>query len=107
HVEEAGKYQISLRRWPASIAHPIASSLPAGEPSPGLAAYRETKGKALEIGHAKLHLGDHFQQQNLGAGADEVRFEASLEAGPIDLTGVFILDDGTEVGAYYVDVERL
>ena len=106
-VEQAGQYRITLRRWPAEAATPLTEGLPAGPSVPGMVAFRETPGKALEIRSAGIQIGDIELQQTIEPNAESVAFEADLPKGSARLQGYFELADGKTIGAYYVDVERL
>lgn len=106
-VEQAGRYRITLRRWPAESATPLTSGLPAGAGVPGMAAFRETPGLPLEIQSAGLEIGEIRSTQPVDPSAKSVVFEADLPEGSARLRASFELAGGETVGAYYVDVQRL
>ena len=107
-VAQAGRYRISLRRWPQELARPITADLPPGPPVPGGKAFRETPGKALAINSARLRIGPYDWTSRVGPTDESVDFEVNLTAGPAHLEGLFHFSDGTpSVGTYYAVVERL
>lgn len=106
-VEKAGKYRITLRRWPAEAATPLTHALAAGAGVPGVEAFRETPGKALAIQSAGIRIGEIKQEKSVDANAESVVFETDLPEGSARLNCYFELADGTTIGSYYADVERL
>ncbi|GHC47491.1 arylsulfatase [Roseibacillus persicicus] len=106
-VAAEGKYRVTLRRWPRETGAKITASLAPGAPVPGLAAFRETPGKALAINRAKMKIGEFEAEQAVGADDTAVSFEVELEAGDIELEGVFTTEDDQEIGAYFAEVEKL
>ena len=106
-VERAGRYRVTLRRWPAEAATPLTHGLPAGTGVPGVTAFRETPGKAMAIRSAGIRIGGIRLQQPVDPEADSVVFEANLPEGSSRLRGYFELEDRQTIGAYYADVERL
>ncbi|MCK5174523.1 MAG: alpha-L-fucosidase, partial [Planctomycetes bacterium] len=104
-VEKAGKYRITLRRWPAVVDKAISADLPPGAPVQGTTAYRETPGIGLDARLAGIKIGGIEQQKPVGASEKAVSFEVSLNKGEANLEGYFVLKDGGIIGAYYVYVE--
>ena len=107
-VIEDGKYQISLRRWPAESGVAINDSLPAGEGVPGASdAFRSVVGNAINASHAVLRIdGKDLDRKSVGKDAEEVSFVTNLKKGSYQLAPVFEIPEG-ELGAYYVIVTRL
>ena len=106
-VDSAGKYKISLRRWPRESGKVSDTALPPGAPVPGMKAFREQPGKGFDIAKVGLVAGEQKQEVTFTAGAQETTFEMDLKAGPLELEGYFILKDGGKVGTYYVYFEKL
>lgn len=106
-VERAGRYRISLRRWPAEAAAALGASLPAGPGVPGMTAARETPGKAFDIRAAGIEIGDIKLEKPVDLGSEAAVFEAQLPKGSARLLAYFNLADGTKIGAYYAHLERL
>ncbi|TWT89129.1 Arylsulfatase precursor [Neorhodopirellula pilleata] len=104
----AGKYQISLRRWPTESGVAINSALPAGDDVPGVtAAFRTVKGNAIGANHAVLRIDDQdLDRKPVGGDAEAVDFVTQLNAGSHRLAPFFEIPEG-ELGAYYVVVTHL
>lgn len=107
NVAEAGKYRITLRRWPSSTDVAIVDGVEPGAPVQGLKSFRETPGAAIEVTKAKLEIGDFSGEQKVEAKASGVSFEMELAAGETELKTTFFLKDGKEISAYYAEVEKL
>jgi arylsulfatase A-like enzyme len=107
NVEKAGKYKISLRRWPRESKKAIEASVAPGKPVPGLTAFRETPGKAISVKTAGIVIGNIKKEMPVPSGAGEVTFEIELKAGLVYLEGHFIQTNGKKIGSYYAYVEKL
>ncbi|BCX46743.1 N-acetylgalactosamine-6-sulfatase [Haloferula helveola] len=108
-VEEAGRYRISLRRWPVEADHPIRGSLPPGKDVPGASkAWRAVPGKALDITKATLQIdGKALETKPVGDEDTEAVFEVELKAGSQKFAPYFELADGKQVGAYFATITKL
>lgn len=106
-TDSAGRYQVALSRWPAEINHPIRAGLPPGDAVPGLEAFRETPGRAMDIDKAVLTVDGRRWEQKVDDSMTKAVFEVDLPAGEIELHGQFIMQDQKVAGAYYATVERL
>jgi len=106
-VEQAGRYQITLCRWPQESGLSLRSSVPSRATVPGLNAYGEEEGKALDIISASIRITGIEVSEVVLPDAQDVTFEVELEAGDVYLDARFGLKDEKEVGAYYVYVEKL
>ena len=82
-VAAAGRYRVTLRRWPAVEA------------------------RAMGCVHATVALGEVRAAEELQAGDRAATFELSLPAGEAMLLTRLRRVDGKEHGAYFVEVERL
>ncbi|MCO8123486.1 arylsulfatase [Stieleria sp. TO1_6] len=107
-VIQDGKYQISLRRWPAESGAAINASLPAGENVPGATvAFRTVTGNAIGATEAVLRINDKdLDRKPVSGDAEEVSFVTDLKQGSYQLAPVFQIPEG-ELGAYYVIVTHL
>lgn len=107
-VAQAGRYKISLRRWPQELSRAITADLAPGKPVPGGKAYRETPGKSLAVVGATLRVGGHDLSRPVGPSDESAVFTVELAAGETELAGAFqFADDTPAVGSYYAVVERL
>lgn len=107
NVAEAGKYRITLRRWPNSTGAKIVDALEPSPPVPGLKAFRETPGKALAVKKAILKIGDFYGEQEVNSDDAGVTFEMELMKGETELETTFVLEGGEKVSAYFAEVEKL
>lgn len=108
-VITAGRYEISLRRWPVEANHPITAALPPGANVPGAdVAFRARPGVAIPATTASLRLdGRDIASSPVRADDTAVSFTTTLTAGSHQLAPVFVSPDGHEVGAYYAIVTKL
>ncbi|MBK1834481.1 arylsulfatase [Roseibacillus ishigakijimensis] len=106
-VAEAGAYRITLHRWAPSTGAKITQALPAGEPVPGLVAFRETPGRAIPVQRATLKVASFQGEKKVSSEDAGITFEAELPAGEIELEATFHTSDDKAIGAYYVEVEKL
>ncbi len=108
-VVTAGRYEISVRRWPVEANHPITAALPPGEKVPGSeVAFRARAGFAIPATTATLRLGGRdIASAPVNASDTAVTFTTTLTAGSHQLAPVFRTADGNEVGAYYAVVTKI
>ncbi len=109
HVDEPGRYEVLLQRWPTELNRPIRSPLKPGEPVPGLEAMREKPGRAIEADKAVLYFGDYSGEVLIGKKDVAARFVVDLEAGDQRLKGYFKMPngEGKSVGAFYAIITKL
>ncbi len=108
-AEVAGEYEFELRRWPVEVDQPLTGALPAGAKVAGASrAFRESPGRALAIESAALRVdGREIATHPVLATDRVIRFRATLEVGPHELSPVFRTANGQEFGAYYCRVRKL
>lgn len=106
-VEAAGDYRVTLRRWPPEVSRAIVQGLPPGKPVPGLEAFRETTGVAIDAVLAELEIAGKQMQARVQPDDEEVTFDIQLPSGDAELRGRFVLRDGDALGAYYALVEKI
>lgn len=104
--EQAGKYEVILRRWPTEVATPITAGLPAEPNVPGAdRAYRNHPGQAIPVTTAVLRVnGQDLETKPIPPNAQEVRFTLEATPGEAQLAPYFRTAQGDEIGAYYVTV---
>lgn len=95
-VAKAGRYEITLSRWPLDLGIPINGKVP--------------DGKAIVAQQARLLVGAGELTKEISAEAASVSFEVELTSGKQRLQ-TWLVDGSAEVpverGAYFVSVERL
>ena len=103
-VDQAGMYEVRLRRWPVEVDRPIREE----RPSSGTDAAPPGSIFA-EISEARLRLGPHDIARPVPADAREVAFRVRLAAGPAKLQAHFLSAEGNGAPhiAYYVGVLRV
>ncbi|QDT10374.1 arylsulfatase [Planctomycetes bacterium K23_9] len=106
NVFESGKYKIRLRRWPEEADLAINAELAPGADVPGVAAYRTTKGKAIQPIRAQLEIGNVIAAKNFDASDKEVVFTVDLEKGKTRMSAIFTTAEGEAFGAYYAYVSK-
>ena len=106
-VPEAGTYRVTMLRWPKEAGKRITESVPAGEPVPGLTAYREQPGVALPFTEATLSFGEFSETKPVTDNDVGITFEVELPAGEVDLHCDFKLSNGKTISSYYAEVEKL
>lgn len=123
-VRETGSYRFTLRRWPEEEDAEITAGLGEGKPvswtelridSDGEAAsaaswkerIRWGGGVALPVHRAGIAIAGKEAWTSVSAGDDSASFVLSLPEGGTHLQTWFQLEDGRQLGAYYVYVEQL
>ena len=106
NVHQAGKYTVSLRRWPKESDLPINASLPPGAAVPGAKAYRTTPGSAIHPNQASLSIAGIEMEMAVKPGDKEVTFDIELPAGKTKILALFHSEDGMQHGAYYAYVTK-
>jgi arylsulfatase A-like enzyme len=104
-IEESGKYEFDLRRWPSEIVKPFNANLPEGDSIPGGSRYQ--KGVGLEYVSAKIQVGDIKDSTSVYPTDHTVRFTLDLTEGEKQLHTSFIDTAGIERGAYFVYVKKV
>jgi arylsulfatase A-like enzyme len=103
-VAKAGRYEITLRRWPAEADAPIRAGLAARKHADG----EFTAGVALPVASARLRVSDLDMSRPVRDADRAIVFEAKLAAGRTKLQTWFSDGKDKEIcGAYYVTVRRL
>tara|TARA_B110000305_G_scaffold235578_1_gene295434 strand:- start:6470 stop:8236 length:1767 start_codon:yes stop_codon:yes gene_type:complete len=107
-VEEAGTYDVELRRWPKELAMPINAELKPGAPVIGLEAYRSPVGRSIGAVSAILYVGDFYEQKQVSATDEGIHFQLELKQGPTKFRATFKTgpNHNDVIGAYYAVVKR-
>lgn len=70
-------------------------------------AFRTAKGIAFPAVNARIRITGSNLKKSVAPGVDFVRFTTKLDAGIAELVAKFTDAQGNEVGAYYVNVNRI
>jgi hypothetical protein len=110
-VAKAGKYKITLRRWPRELDKAIDASVPKPvlDPkthNPGQRLYN-LPSKALNVTSARLKVGDFDETVPVKSGDKEVVFEVDLKKGEQKIETWFKLADGNSTAAYYQYIDPI
>ncbi|WP_406683253.1 arylsulfatase [Seonamhaeicola sp. MEBiC1930] len=106
-VANSGKYKLQLRRWPEEIKLPLNGVAPVRPAIPGTSVSESKASKALNIEMAKISIQGNELTKAVDSNQEFVEFEVELEKGNTTLQTWFTLDNGTELGAYYVNVLKI
>lgn len=106
-VRVAGKYQITLARWPEEADTAINEGIKAGLDVPGAKAFRTTPGKKFAFERATIEISGLQEERKIEPADKGVTFEVTLPKGATQLTARFHGPDDVKVGAYYAYVKKL
>ncbi|WP_139955788.1 arylsulfatase [Flavicella sediminum] len=106
-VAESGTYTFKLRRWPEEIHLPLNAKAPVRPALPGTSVTESHKSKSLIVKKARLRIQDLELRKEVDPSAEYVAFTLKLNKGETNLKTYFELDNGIEIGAYYVQVEKI
>lgn len=105
NVAKAGRYRVSLRRYPHESGLALDAAAPVPPAEPGVAHY--PPGQALHVRKAKIKIGDVEKEIDVQAGSKSADFELDLPAGDTALHTLFIDAEGQPYGAFYAYISRL
>ncbi|PQV48986.1 arylsulfatase A-like enzyme [Jejuia pallidilutea] len=105
-VAETGKYSMKLRRWPKETGLSLNAEAPIRPALEGTSVKATKKGIALNIVNARLKIQNYDEVKKVDASKEYVEFEVDLQAGETKMQTWFTLNDGEELGAYYVDIKK-
>ena len=106
-IAESGTYQFKLRRWPEETHLALNAQAPVRPAIPGTSVNESKKSKALMVQKARIKIQDEELSKTVDPRAEFVEFTLALQAGEAHLKTWFLLDNELEIGAYYVNVEKL
>ncbi|MCH6255597.1 arylsulfatase [Puniceicoccaceae bacterium K14] len=107
-VEEAGTYDVELRRYPPGVNAAINAELEPGGSVMGLTAYRDPAGRSIGATKAILYVGDYYEEKVVGESNEGIHFTLDLAKGPTKFRATFKTGPKHEdvIGAYYAVVKR-
>lgn len=106
-VAADGKYRFRLRRWPVETGLALHAEAPIRPGKPGTSVQPTKLGKSLPIISARLTVQGQGFESDIDPEAEYVEFTANLNKGETTLQTWFSLEGDKELGAYYVDVEKI
>lgn len=106
-IIESGTYSFKLRRWPAETQLALNGVAPVRPALAETSVQKSKASKVLNIQQARINIQGIEHAQEVDPSAEYVTFTFELTQGVADLKTWFTLEDGRELGAYYVQVERL
>ena len=92
-IATAGRYKITLRRWPEQLKTPIRAAIDGG--------------RARKITRAGVRLGAYHETTAVGEQMQSVSFTTELAPGTANLRAWFVTETQQRLGAYFVDIQRL
>jgi arylsulfatase A-like enzyme len=106
-VDESGTYNLKLRRWPKETGLTLGAEAPIRPALEGTSVTASEKGMALIIQQARLSVQGIDLTKEVDLSAEYVEFTVELKKGETHLQTWFTLDNEVEIGAYYVEIEKL
>ena len=110
-VVKAGKYTVTLRRWPVELDLPIHAVVPKPELDPSIIQVNSRlhvmPSRAIIATQARLKIGDREWSRPVTAADKGITFEVNLQPGDTRLQSWLTDTDGNSWGAYYVYLEQL
>jgi len=112
-VERGGEYEFACHRWPRAAGHALCAGIDGDDVEwrrdavPESFHHHYTGGKALDLRHAVLRVGDREQHAEVPGDEPCVRFRTRLESGETRVSATFSDRRWLVVGAYYVYVRRV
>lgn len=104
-MAQPGTYAFELRRWPKEEARAIVDGIPGELLTNAEIGDGYGGGKAIPVVTARLKVGDIEQEASVGEDDLGITFTAELNAGETRLQTWFIVDESSDIGAYYVYVD--
>ncbi|GHB78188.1 arylsulfatase [Persicitalea jodogahamensis] len=104
-VASAGRYRVSLRRYPLESGLAMDAAAPVPTAEPGADPY--PAGKPLAIRKAKVKAGTVEKTMAVKPGSKSVDFDMDLPAGDTQLQTWLTDDQGQEYGAFYAYISKL
>lgn len=106
-VEQAGDYEIELRRWPVESNTAITAGMEPGADVPGVQPFRAQPGFEFPATKAQLNIGGKEVTADVKPGDSGVIFKLKLDAGPDKMSALFTDAEGRAMGAFYAYVRKL
>jgi arylsulfatase A-like enzyme len=104
-VATAGRYRVSLRRYPQESGLALDDSAPVPPAESGVVPY--PSGKTIRIRKAQVSIGGIQKVLTVRTGNKSVDFDLDLPSGETSLHAEFIDEQGQQYGAFYTYITRL
>jgi arylsulfatase A-like enzyme len=109
-IADAGTFRFELRRWPREEDRALTEGIPGGPPVSYFDQTIESGfggGNAIPIRGAALRIGDQEASRAVAPDDHSATFTLDLSPGPTHLQTFLDTGDESDLGAYYVYVDRL
>ncbi len=106
-IDEDGTYQFRLRRWPAETGLKIHDTAPIRPAIEGTSVTPSVKGKSLPIYEAQISIQGIEESCKVNEGDEYATFTLELKKGETQLQTWFKQKDRDDIGAYFVEVEKI
>ena len=106
-IKTSGQYKFKLSRWPVEANKAITSGMAAGAKVAGSSAFRANKGKIFKAIKARVDIAKQSLTTDVEPNDTYVEFILELPKGKSKLSATFINKNQQELGAYYVQVEKI
>ncbi|MFI3281894.1 MAG: sulfatase/phosphatase domain-containing protein, partial [Rikenellaceae bacterium] len=106
-VDEGGEYEFRLRRWPVETGLKLHDTAPVRPAREGTSVGASVKGRSLPITEALISVQGVEKSVKVNEGDEYAKFTIVLERGETKLQTWFKMKDREDIGAYFVEVERI
>ncbi len=106
-VEEDGEYEIKLRRWPAESGLALHDKAPIRPAREGTSVTASKAGISLPITEAKISIQGVEESVKVNEGDPYAKFTVNLKKGETQLQTWFKMTKREDIGAYFVEVNKL
>jgi arylsulfatase A-like enzyme len=104
-VAAAGRYRVSLRRYPRESGLALDAPAPVPPAEPGVQPY--PSGKPILIRKAQIAIAQVEKELAVQAGSESADFEVDLPAGDTSLQTVLTDEQGQQYGAFYTYISKV
>ncbi len=106
-VEEDGLYEFRLRRWTKESGLSIHDTAPIRPAIAGTSVGASVEGRSLPIEQASIEIQGVDGVIGVNEGDEYASFKLNLKRGKTRLNTAFTMEDGSQIGAYFVEIEKI
>ncbi len=106
-VDEDGSYRFRLYRWPLESGLALHDKAPIRSGIKGTNVDASVPGRALKITDAHISIQGQEQSVKVNEGDMCATFTLDLTKGETQLKTLFNIEDRDDIGAYYVEIEKI